>query len=391
MVDYKTIMSDKVGSIKPSGIRKYFDILDEMKGVVSLTVGQPDFDTPWHIRDAAIRSLEQGHTYYTSNSGLKELREEIAKYLHRRFDLSYNAKDEIIVTVGGSEAIDLAVRALIDNGDEVIIPVPSYVCYEPITQIAGGVPVLIETREETKFKLTPEALRNAITPKTKLLILPYPTNPTGAIMTEDELKEIADIIRDTNIIVLSDEIYAELTYGRKHVSFAAIDGMKEHTIFVSGFSKTYAMTGWRLGYVAAPAEMIAYMHKIHQYAIMCAPTASQYAAIEALQDGDSDIEYMRDEYNRRRKYIVSGLREIGIECFEPEGAFYVFPNIGKFGMTSEKFCERLLYEENVAIVPGTAFGDCGEGFARISYAYSVKHIATALEKIEKFVNKIRNE
>ena len=391
MVDYKTIMSDKVGSIKPSGIRKYFDILDEMKGVVSLTVGQPDFDTPWHIRDAAIRSLEQGHTYYTSNSGLKELREEIAKYLHRRFDLSYNPKDEIIVTVGGSEAIDLAVRALINNGDEVIIPVPSYVCYEPITQIAGGVPVLIETKEETKFKLTPDDLRNAITPKTKLLILPYPTNPTGAIMTEDELKEIADIIRDTNIIVLSDEIYGELTYGRKHVSFAAIDGMKEHTIFVSGFSKTYAMTGWRLGYTAAPPEMTAYMHKIHQYAIMCAPTASQYAAIEALQDGDSDIEYMRDEYNRRRKYIVSGLREIGIECFEPEGAFYVFPNIGKFGMTSEKFCERLLYEENVAIVPGTAFGDCGEGFARISYAYSVKHIATALEKIEKFVNKIRNE
>ena len=391
MVDYKSILSEKVGNIKPSGIRKYFDILSEMKGVVSLTVGQPDFDTPWHIRDAAITSLEQGHTYYTSNSGLLELREEIAKYLNRRFDLSYNPKDEIIVTVGGSEAIDLAVRALIDNGDEVIIPVPSYVCYEPITQIAGGVPVLIETKEETKFKLTPEDLRNAITPKTKLLILPYPTNPTGAIMTEDELKEIADIIRDTNIIVLSDEIYGELTYGRKHVSFAAIEGMKEHTIFVSGFSKTYAMTGWRLGYVAAPAEMIAYMHKIHQYAIMCAPTASQYAAIEALQDGDSDIEYMRDEYNRRRKYIVSGLREIGIECFEPEGAFYVFPNIGKFGMTSEKFCERLLYEENVAIVPGTAFGDCGEGFARISYAYSVKHIATALEKIEKFVNKIRNE
>ena len=389
MIDYKSILSEKVGNIKPSGIRKFFDILDEMKGVISLTVGQPDFDTPWHVRDAAIRSLEQGHTYYTSNSGLKELREELSKYLNRRFDLSYNPKDEIIVTVGGSEAIDLAVRAIVNPGDEVIIPVPSYVCYEPITQIAGGIPVLIETKEETKFKLTPEALRNAVTPKTKLLILPYPTNPTGAIMTKEELEGIADVLRDTNIMVLSDEIYGELTYGRKHVSFASLDGMKERTIFVSGFSKTYAMTGWRLGYVAAPPEVTAYIHKIHQYAIMCAPTASQYAAIEALKEGDGDIEYMRDEYNRRRKYIVNGLRSMNIECFEPEGAFYVFPNIGKFGMTSDEFCERLLYDEGVAIVPGTAFGDCGEGFARISYAYSVNHITAALERMEKFVNKIR--
>ena len=388
MIDYKSILSEKVGNIKPSGIRKFFDILDEMKGVISLTVGQPDFDTPWHVRDAAIRSLEQGHTYYTSNSGLKELREELSQYLNRRFDLSYNPKDEIVVTVGGSEAIDLAVRALVNPGDEVIIPVPSYVCYEPITQIADGVPILIETKEEEKFKLTPEALRNAVTPKTKLLILPYPTNPTGAIMTKEELEEIAAVLRNTNIMVLSDEIYGELTYGRKHVSFASLEGMKERTIFVSGFSKTYAMTGWRLGYVAAPPEIIAYIHKIHQYAIMCAPTASQYAAIEALKEGDGDIEYMRDEYNRRRKYIVNGLRSMNIECFEPEGAFYVFPNIGKFGMTSEQFCERLLYEEGVAIVPGTAFGDCGEGFARISYAYSVNHITAALEKMEKFVNRI---
>lgn len=391
MIDYKSILSDKVGRIKPSGIRKFFDILDDMQGVVSLTVGQPDFITPWHIRDAAIESLEKGRTYYTSNSGLLELREEIARYLNRRFDLTYNPKNEIIVTVGGSEAIDLAIRAVANPGDEIIIPVPSYVCYEPITQLAGAVPVLIETKEEDKFKLTPEALRNAITPKTKMLILPYPNNPTGAIMTEDELKEIVDIIRETNIIVLSDEIYAELTYGRKHVSFAAFEGMKERTIFVSGFSKTYAMTGWRLGYVAAPSEITTYMYKIHQYAIMCAPTASQYAAIQALKEGDSDIEMMRDEYNRRRKYIVNGLHGIGIECFEPEGAFYVFPNVGKFGMTSERFCERLLYEEGVAIVPGTAFGDCGEGFARISYAYSVNHITTALEKIEKFVNKLKKE
>lgn len=390
MIDYKSILSEKVGNIKPSGIRKFFDILNEMENVISLTVGQPDFATPWHIRDAAIESLERGRTYYTANSGLIELREEIANYLNRRFNLTYDPKNEIIVTVGGSEAIDLTIRSVINKGDEVIIPVPSFVCYEPITLIADGVPVLIETKEEDNFKLTPEALRKAITPKTKMLILPFPNNPTGAVMTEDELKEIADIIRGTNILVLSDEIYAELTYGRKHVSFAAIDGMKERTVFVSGFSKTYAMTGWRLGYVAAPPEIASYIFKIHQYAIMCAPTASQYAAVEALKEGDGDIEYMRDEYNRRRKYIVNGLRGIGIDCFEPEGAFYVFPNIGKYGMTSDKFCERLLYEEGVAIVPGNAFGDCGEGFARISYAYSVNHITTALEKIEKFVKKLSN-
>lgn len=388
MMDYSKLLSEKVQNIKPSGIRKFFDILDEMKGVVSLTVGQPDFITPWHIREAAIESLEKGKTYYTSNSGLMELREEITKYLTRRFNVSYNPKNEVIVTIGGSEAIDLALRAIINPGDEVIIPTPSYVCYIPITEITGGIPVIITTKENDKFKLTPEDLKKAITPKTKLLILPYPNNPTGGIMTKEDYEAVADIIRDTGIMVISDEIYAELTYRENPVSFASIAGMRERTIVVNGFSKTYAMTGWRLGYAAAPAEIIACMYKIHQYAIMCAPTQSQYAAIRALRDGDSDIEYMKAEYNRRRKYIVNGLRGIGIDCFEPEGAFYVFPNIKKFGMTSEVFCERLLFEEGVAIVPGTAFGDCGEGFARISYAYSVNHITAALEKTEKFINKL---
>lgn len=389
MINYDRIINDKVRNIKPSGIRKFFDILDEMKDVVSLTVGQPDFITPWHIRDAAIESLEHGKTYYTSNNGLLELREEIVKYLKRRFGLDYEAKNETIVTVGGSEAIDLAVRAIVSEGDEVIIPIPSFVCYEPITQLAGGVPKLLTTYEKDKFKITPEALKAMITDKTKLIVLPFPNNPTGAIMTKPELEAIADVIRDTEIMVLSDEIYAELTFGRKHVSFASIDGMRERTILVSGFSKAYAMTGWRLGYIAAPAPLTAAMAKIHQFAIMCAPTASQYAAIQALREGDKDIEFMAEDYNRRRKFIVNGLRGIGIECFEPEGAFYVFPNIGGFGMKSEEFCERMLYEEGVAIVPGTAFGDCGEGFARISYAYSVKHITNALERMEHFVSKLK--
>ncbi len=389
MIDYSEILSSRAVGLKPSGIRKFFDILDEMKGVISLTVGQPDFVTPWHIRDVAIRSLENGETYYTSNSGLAELRGEISKYLERRFELKYDAGDEVIVTIGGSEAIDLALRAVINPDDEVIIPVPSFVCYGPITEMACGKPVFVDTYEKDKFKLTPENLKKAITPKTKMLVLPFPNNPTGAIMTREELEGIADVIRDTNIIVLSDEIYAEMTYGRKHVSFASLPEMRERTIVVNGFSKAYAMTGWRMGYVAAPREIVKQMHKIHQYAIMCAPTTSQYAAIEALKNGDSDIVMMTEEYNRRRRFIVDGLRKIGLSCFEPEGAFYVYPNISGFGLTSEEFCERLLYEEKVAIVPGTAFGDCGEGFARISYAYSVKHITQALEKMERFVKKLK--
>ncbi len=389
MIDYNKILSERALNLKPSGIRKFFDILDDIKGVISLTVGQPDFVTPWHIRKEAIRSLEDGETYYTSNSGLLELREEIGKYLTRRFSLTYDPKKEIIVTIGGSEAIDLAVRAVTNPGDEVIIPVPSFVCYGPITEMASGKAVFVNTYEKDKFKLTPETLKKAITPRTKLLILPFPNNPTGAIMTQEELEGIAEVVRDTDIIVLSDEIYAEMTYGRKHVSIASLPGMRERTIVVNGFSKAYAMTGWRLGYVAAPFEITAQMYKIHQYAIMCAPTTSQYAAIEALKHGDPDIENMTAEYDRRRRLIVDGLRKIGFECFEPEGAFYVYPNVGKFGLSSDEFCERLLYEEKVAIVPGTAFGECGEGFARISYAYSVKHINTALGKIESFVNRLK--
>lgn len=389
MIDYNRILSQRAQGLKPSGIRKFFDILDEIKGVISLTVGQPDFVTPWHIREAAIHSLEDGETYYTSNNGMLELREEICKYLNRRFSLSYDPKNEVIVTIGGSEAIDLAVRAVLNPGDEVIIPVPSFVCYGPITEMASGKPVFVNTYEKDKFKLTPEILKKAITPKTKLLVLPFPNNPTGAVMTKEELEGIAEVIRETDIAVLSDEIYAEMTYGRKHVSIASLPGMRERTIVVNGFSKAYAMTGWRLGYTAAPHEIVAQMRKIHQYAIMCAPTTSQYAAIEALKNGDQDIESMTAEYDRRRRLIVDGLRKLGLECFEPEGAFYVYPNIGKFGLSSEQFCERLLNEEKVAIVPGTAFGECGEGFARISYAYSVRHINIALGKIESFVNRIK--
>ena len=389
MINYDDILSDRCVKLKPSGIRKFFDILDEVKGVISLTVGQPDFVTPWHIREKAIASLEDGETYYTSNDGILELRQEISKYLNRKFGLEYDARKEIIVTVGGSEAIDIAMRAVLNPSDEVIVPVPSFVCYGPIAELASARPVFVNTYEKDKFKLTPENLKKAITSKTKLLVLPFPNNPTGAIMTESELAEIAEVIKDTNIIVLSDEIYAEMTYGRKHVSFASIPGMRERTITVNGFSKAYAMTGWRMGYAAAPHEITEQMHKIHQYAIMCAPTTSQFAAIEALKNGDNDIADMTAEYNRRRKLIVHGLRKIGLPCFEPEGAFYVYPNIGGFGMTSNEFCEKLLHEEKVAIVPGTAFGDCGEGFARISYAYSVNHINIALDKIEKFVRKYR--
>ena len=385
MIDYNKVLSDRTKQLKPSGIRKFFEILDEVKGVVSLTVGQPDFVTPWHIREVAIRSLEDGETYYTSNNGMLELRSEISKYLNRKFDLTYDPKTEVIVTIGGSEAIDLAIRALINPGDEVIIPVPSFVCYGPMTELACGKPVFVDTYEKDKFKLTPETLKAEITDKTKLLILPFPNNPTGAIMTKDELQEIADIIKDTDIMVLSDEIYAEMTYGRKHVSFASLDGMRERTIVVNGFSKAYAMTGWRMGYVAAPHEICEQMHKVHQYAIMCAPTTSQFAAIEALKNGEDDIKMMVDEYNRRRRYIFNGLKSIGIEAFEPEGAFYIFPKIGDFGLSGEEFCNKLLYEYKCAIVPGNAFGSSGEGFARISYAYSIKHITQALERIEAFV------
>ncbi len=387
-IDYDRILNRRVKEVKPSGIRKFFDLLDEMKDVISLTVGQPDFVTPWHIRTAAIESLEAGKTYYTSNRGLAELRTEINNYLTRRFDLSYKPESEIIVTVGGSEAIDLALRALVEEGDEVIIPDPCFVCYEPLVSMTGATPVIVNTREEDEFKLTPELLRGALTEKTKLLVLPFPNNPTGAVMTREELEAIAEVLRGTNVMVLSDEIYAELTYGSRHVSIATLPEMWERTIVVSGFSKAYAMTGWRLGYLCAPEPLVTEIFKIHQYGIMCAPTTAQFAAIEALKNGDEDVARMTGEYNRRRRYIVKRLNDLGIPCFEPRGAFYVWPNISRFGMTSEEFCEKLLYDYGVAIVPGTAFGACGEGFARISYAYSIKHIDKALERIGEMVKKL---
>ena len=388
MIDHEKFLSDTLKDIKPSGIRKFFDLLADMGDVTALTVGQPDFVTPWHIREAAIQSLERGHTYYTSNSGLPELRREVCSYMSRRFDLEY-APEEVLITVGGSEAIDVAVRSLVNPGDEVIIPMPSFVCYEPIVKMAGAVPVIINTKAENNFKLTPEELRSAITEKTKMLVLPYPNNPTGAILEREELEALAEILLDTNIAILSDEIYAELTYGKRHVSIANIEGMRERTIIASGFSKAYAMTGWRLGYLLAPAVWLKQMTKLHQYAIMCAPTTSQFAAIEALREGDSDIAMMRAEYDRRRNFIYEGLCEIGLPTFMPEGAFYIYPYIGGFGLSSEEFCQRLLMEEKCAIVPGTAFGECGEGYARISYAYSVKHIEEALEKIKRFVEKLK--
>lgn len=388
MIDHELMLSDTLKDIKPSGIRKFFDLLSDMGDVTALTVGQPDFVTPWHIREAAIQSLERGHTYYTSNSGLPELRSEIARYMNRRFGLDYSA-GEVLVTVGGSEAIDVAIRSLVNPGDEVIIPMPSFVCYEPIARMAGAVPVIINTKAENGFKLTADELRQAITPRTKVLVLPYPNNPTGAILERDELEKLAEVLRDTNIAILSDEIYAELTYGKTHVSIASIDGMRERTIIASGFSKAYAMTGWRLGYICAPAAWTKQMTKLHQYAIMCAPTVSQFAAIEALKNGDEDIAEMCAEYNRRRVFIAEGLERIGLPVMIPEGAFYIYPYIGGFGLSSEEFCQRLLMEEKCAIVPGTAFGECGEGYARISYAYSVKHIEEALEKIERFINKLK--
>ena len=388
MMDYSKLLSNTLRDIKPSGIRKFFDMLADMKDVTALTVGQPDFVTPWHIREAAIASLESGKTYYTANAGLNELRCELSAYMKRRFDLDYS-RDEIFVTVGGSEAIDIAIRALVNPGDEVIIPTPSFVCYEPIARMAGAVPVILETKIENGFKITPEELKERITDRTKLLVLPYPNNPTGAVMTREELEALAEVLRGTNVAVLSDEIYAELTYSGRHVSIANIEGMWERTIIVSGFSKAYAMTGWRLGYVAAPRPLLSEMLKLHQYAIMCAPTASQFAAVEALRNGDDDIEMMKREYNRRRALIYEGLNAMGIDTFEPEGAFYIFPCVKKFGLSSEEFCQRLLQEERCAIVPGTAFGESGEGFARISYAYSTSHIKTALEKIERFIGRLK--
>ena len=388
MIDYSQVLSKTVVGLKKSGIRKFFDLLDGRKDVIGLTVGQPDFVTPWHIREAGIESLQKGKTYYTSNAGMPEMRTEIAAYLKRRFSLSYQA-EETVVTVGGSEAIDLAIRAVVEPGDEVIVPTPCFVCYEPIVTLSGGVPVVVKTTVKDKFKLTPEALRAAITPHTKMLVLPYPNNPTGAILTREELEGIAEVLRGTNIVVLSDEIYAEMTYGRHHVSIAALDGMWERTIIASGFSKAYAMTGWRMGYLAAPLPLTEQMLKIHQYAIMCAPTTSQFAAIEALKNGDEDIAMMVAEYDRRRRFIYKGLTDIGIDVFEPEGAFYIYPEVGKFGLDAETFCDRLLNEYKCAIVPGSAFGEGGEDFARISYAYSVKHIAEALNRIETFVKTLK--
>lgn len=389
MIDYEKMLSKTVCEIKPSGIRKFFDLMSEMKDVISLTIGEPDFITPWHIREAAIESLEKGKTYYTSNAGTLDLRIEISSYMKRKFNLEYDPKDEIFVTVGGSEAIDVTMRALLEPGDEVILPCPCFVCYEPIATMLGAKVININTKPENNFKLTAKELKDAITDKTKLLILPFPNNPTGAILERSELEAIADVLRDTNIAILSDEIYAELTYGQRHVSIAEIDGMRERTIIASGFSKAYAMTGWRMGYLCAPAPLAKQMLKIHQFAIMCAPTASQFAAIEAMRNGDDDVERMRAEYNRRRVFLLEGFKKIGIECFEAQGAFYLYPNIGKFGLSSEEFASRLLYEYNCAIVPGTAFGECGEGYARISYAYSMKHLRLALEKIEAFVNTLK--
>ena len=384
-MNYDELLAPAAKAMRPSGIRKFFDLAADMPHCISLGVGEPDFKTPWSVRDAGIRSLELGRTKYTANSGLKELRGEICNYLQRRFDLHYK-EENILVTVGGSEAIDLTIRAVVQPGDEVIVPEPCFVCYEPITQLTGGVPVHIATRAEDQFRLTADQLRAAITPRTKLLIFPYPNNPTGAVMSAAEMEEIAAILRETNVLVLSDEIYSELTYGLdRHVSIASLPGMAERTIVVNGFSKSYAMTGWRLGYAAGPAPLVKVMTKIHQSCIMSAPTTSQYAAITALRQCDDQIEMMRDEYNRRRRYVVKALNDMGLTCFEPRGAFYVFPSIQISGLTSSEFCEQLLREKEVAIIPGSAFGASGEGYARISYAYSVDHLQTAMKRIREFL------
>lgn len=384
-------LSERITSIKPSGIRKFFDIASERKDTISLGVGEPDFDTPWHIRDEGIYSLEKGKTFYTSNSGLIELREEISNYLKRRCNVSYDPKTETIITVGGSEGIDIAFRAMLDPGDEVIIPQPSYVSYEPCAILANGTPVIIELKNENQFRLTPEELLDAITDKTKILVMPFPNNPTGAIMEKDDLEKIAKICIEKDIFVLSDEIYSELTYGREHVSIASLPGMKERTILINGFSKAFAMTGWRLGYACGPKEIISQMTKIHQFAIMCAPTTSQYAAVEALRNGDDDVAKMRESYDQRRRFLMNAFKEMGLPCFEPFGAFYVFPCIKEFNMTSEEFAFALLDDQNLAVVPGTAFGDSGEGFLRISYAYSIEKLKIAMERMAIFIDKLRKE
>lgn len=388
-MNYEKVLSKAATTIEPSGIRRFFDLAAEMDDVISLGVGEPDFVTPDHIRKVGIETLEKGQTHYTANAGLIELRREISNYIKRSTGVEYNPANEIIVTVGGSEAIDLAVRAVVNPGDEVLVPEPSFVCYKPIATLAGGTAVPVVTTVENKFKLRAEQLKAAITPKTKLLILPYPNNPTGAIMTKEDLEEIAEVLRGTDILVLTDEIYSELTYGREHVSILSIDGMAERTIYVNGFSKAYAMTGWRLGYATAPVEIMRQMIKIHQFGIMSSPTTSQFAAVEALRNGDADVKLMRDEYDKRRRTIVDGFNKIGLTCFEPEGAFYVFPQITSTGMDSNTFCETLLNQEKVAVVPGNAFGASGEGFIRCSYAYSVESIKLALERIEKFVNSLK--
>lgn len=384
-MDYSKIIGKKTESLKPSGIRKYFDIAAKMDNVISLGVGEPDFHTPWAIRREAIKTLERGKTVYTANPGLISLRRAISDYTASKTGISYDPDGEIIVTVGGSEAIDLTVRTVVEPGDEVIIPEPSFVCYKPIVELAGGVPVIIETKEEDSFKLRAEALKEKITCRTKLLILPYPNNPTGAVMKREDLEPVADIIRDTNIMILTDEIYSELTYGHTHTSVISLPGMKEHCVYVNGFSKAFAMTGWRLGYMCGPREILKHSLKIHQFGIMSSPTVSQYAAIEALKSCGEDVENMRDEYDMRRRLVADGFNKLGLRCFMPEGAFYVFPSIKSTGLTSDEFCEKLLYSKKVAVVPGTAFGDCGEGYIRVSYAYSRRHLMTALEKIGEFL------
>ena len=384
-MNYDKLINRTLKEMKPSGIRKFFDIAAEMEEVISLSVGEPDFATPWHIRQEGIKTLEKGRTWYSPNAGLLKLRQAIGGYLSRRFDLTYDPKNEILVTVGGSEAIDLCFRALLEPGDEVLIPEPSFVCYDPLTRMAGGVPVALPTKAEDAFRLRADVVKAAITDKTKLLVLPFPNNPTGAIMPREELEALAEVLRGTDILVLSDEIYGELTYGREHVSIASLPGMRERTLLVSGFSKAYAMTGWRLGYACGPHELMAPLTKLHQYGIMCAPTTAQYAAIEAMNNGDSDVAQMREEYDMRRRLIVDELNKVGLACFEPEGAFYVFPSIQSTGLTSEEFCQRLLKEKHVAVVPGNAFGDSGEGFVRISYCYSLKHITEALKRIGEFL------
>lgn len=385
-------LSDTIVQIEPSGIRKFFDIVSEMKDAISLGVGEPDFDTPWHVREEGIYSLEKGRTFYTSNAGLKNLREEICKYLSRRCSLTYNPDKEILVTVGGSEAIDIALRAMLNPGDEVLIPQPCFVSYVPCTILAGGVPVAIELEEKDQFRLTPEKLLEKITDKTKILIMPFPNNPTGAVMRQEDLEPIARIIEEKDLFVLSDEIYCELTYGQaRHVSIASLPGMRDRTVLINGFSKAYAMTGWRLGYAAAPHVILEQMLKIHQFAIMCAPTTSQYAAVNAMKNGDSDVEMMRESYDQRRRFVLHAFQEMGLECFEPNGAFYTFPSIKRLGMTSDEFANRLLREEKVAVVPGTAFGACGEGYLRVSYAYSLKNLKEALGRMARFVKKLDDE